>query len=266
MDLLHIILLAAIQGLTEFLPISSSAHLILPSAILGWKDQGLAFDVAIHLGSLAAVVIYFYDDIKQLTICWSRSLFNGQSSPESRLGWHIILSTMPAALAGLIFSDFIELHLRTILVVAVTTIIFGLALGLADYRSSKSKGIYAFTWKSALFVGCAQALAFIPGTSRSGITITAALFLGFKRTAAVKFSFFLAIPIILLSGLYKASQLAEQSEILWRELAIGSLLSFVAAYVCIHFFIGLIDRIGMMPFVIYRLILGAFLLIIAINT
>ena len=247
MDLLHIILLAAIQGLTEFLPISSSAHLILPSAILGWQDQGLAFDVAIHLGSLAAVVIYFYDDIKQLTICWSRSLFNDQSSPESRLGWHIILSTIPAALAGLIFSDFIELHLRTILVVAVTTIIFGLALGLADYRSSKSKGIYAFTWKSALFVGCAQALALIPGTSRSGITL------------------FLAIPIILLSGLYKASQLAEQSEILWRDLAIASLLSFVAAYVCIHFFIGLIDRIGMMPFVIYRLILGIFLLIIVIN-
>ena len=265
-DLLHVILLAAIQGLTEFLPISSSAHLILPSVILGWQDQGLAFDVAVHLGSLVAVIIYFYNDIKQLTICWSRSLFSGQSSPESRLGWHVILSTIPTALAGLIFNDFIELHLRTISVIAVTTIIFGLALGLADYRSSKSKGIYAFTWKSALFVGCAQALALIPGTSRSGITITAALFLGFERTAAAKFSFFLAIPIILLSGLYKAAQLVDQPKILWSDLAIGSMLSFITAYVCIHFFIGLISRIGMMPFVVYRLILGIFLLIITINT
>lgn len=262
MDSIQMILLAAIQGFTEFLPVSSSAHLILPSALLGWDDQGLAFDVAVHLGSLMAAIIYFHNEIKKLLLSWIYSLSGGESSPESRLAWCIILSTIPAALAGLVFGDFIETHMRSIGVIAAATIIFGLTLGLSDYLGSKSQEMHKFTWKSAFFVGCAQAMALIPGASRSGVTITAALFLGFKRTVAVKFSFFMAIPIILLSGLYKAQQLGHQSDISWGDLTTGFLLSFIAAYICIHFFINLVNRIGMIPFVIYRLILGTFLLTI----
>jgi len=265
-ELLNLILLAAIQGLTEFLPVSSSAHLILPSILLGWKDQGLAFDVSVHLGSLAAVIIYFYSDLKHLTINWLHSLKDGESSPESRLAWCIILSTIPASLVGLALGSLIELHLRTILVIAITTIIFGLALGYADYKNVGSKDIYKFTWKSALFVGFAQVLALIPGTSRSGITITAALLLGFERTAAAKFSFFIAIPIIFLSGAYKGVQLSMELAVNWLELSLGALFSFAIAYVCIHLFINLVSKIGMMPFVIYRVILGIILLIIVANT
>lgn len=266
MELLHIILLAAIQGLTEFLPVSSSAHLILPSVLLGWKDQGLAFDVSVHLGSLAAVIVYFYSELKHLTINWIQSLKNGKSSPESRLAWCIILSTIPASLVGLALGNLIELHLRTILVIAITTIIFGLALGYADYRNIGTKNIHKFTWKSALFVGFAQILALIPGTSRSGITITAALLLGFERTAAAKFSFFIAIPIIFLSGVYKGFQLSTELAVNWLELTLGALFSFAVAYMCIHLFISLVSKIGMMPFVIYRIILGITLLIIVVNT
>lgn len=203
MDTVQVVFLAIIQGLTEFLPISSSAHLILPSALLGWEDQGLAFDVAVHVGSLLAVLTYFRKDIRLLIVCWCRSLTGGQQTPESRLGWQIILATIPAGLAGLFLGDLIELHLRSIAVIAFTTIVFGILLGLSDKFSLRAKNLHQFTWRSALIVGCAQALALIPGTSRSGITITAALALGFDRIAAARFSFLLAIPVIVLSGGYK---------------------------------------------------------------
>ena len=145
MDLLHLIVLSLIQGLTEFLPISSSAHLILPSVLLDWRDQGLAFDIATHIGSLIAIIIYLYDDIKKLLFAWLSSFINGASTAESRLCWCIILSTIPAGLIGLIFGNLIELHLRTLSVIAVATIIFGLALGFADYTSVKTKKINEFT-------------------------------------------------------------------------------------------------------------------------
>jgi undecaprenyl-diphosphatase len=264
-DLIQIVFLAIIQGLTEFLPISSSAHLILPSAIMGWEDQGLAFDVTVHVGSLLAVIGYFRYDIRQLIVCWCQSVSGGEKTPESRLGWHIILATIPAGLAGLLFNNFIELHLRSIAVIAATTIVFGIALGLSDQFSSRSKNLHEFTWKTALFVGCAQALALIPGTSRSGITITAALALGFNRTDAARFSFLLAIPVIILSGGYKAVQLSQLAAVPWVDIALGTLLSAITAYFCIYVFLTVINRIGMLPFVIYRLILGGVLVAILVG-
>ncbi len=176
--------LALIQGLTEFLPISSSAHLILPSAILGWEDQGLAFDVAVHVGTLAAVVIYFRKEVITLFAALFASIFKGERSKEAKLAWMIVIATIPACIFGLVMKDVIEVYLRSAYVIATTTIIFGLLLWWVDKNASLLDDEYQAGWKKALFIGIAQALAMIPGTSRSGATITAALYLGFTREAA----------------------------------------------------------------------------------
>ena len=263
MDFIQAFWLAVVQGLTEFLPISSSAHLILPSAILGWQDQGLAFDVAVHLGSLIAVLAYFKNDVAQLIQSWVGSTFLGRASnAESQMAWFIIMATIPAALVGLLAAGFIELHLRSIAVIATTTIVFGLLLGWVDWRVHGAKTLQTMSWKSALIIGLAQALALIPGTSRSGITITAALALGFDRNSAARFSFLLAIPIIVLSGGYQGLQLMAESSVPWLEIAFGTVISGVTAYLCIHYFLRLVSKIGMLPFVIYRLILGVILILI----
>ncbi|GAB3101258.1 undecaprenyl-diphosphate phosphatase [Aestuariicella hydrocarbonica] len=264
MDAIQSVLLALIQGITEFLPISSSGHLILPSAVLGWPDQGLAFDVAVHVGSLLAVVGYFRHDIIQLITAWFSSFKTGQTE-NSRLAWYVIWATVPAGLCGLIFNDFIEENLRSVLVIAGTTIIFGAALGWADWSGKRSIELSKMSLKQALLVGCAQALALIPGTSRSGITITAALALGLTRQAAARFSFLLSIPIISLSGGFKTLELLEHETIPWANLLIGVVVAATSAALCIHLFLKWIDRIGMWPFVAYRFLLGFVLLFIALG-
>jgi undecaprenyl-diphosphatase len=260
MDYFQAVWLAVIQGISEFLPISSSAHLILPSEILGWPDQGLAFDVAVHVGSLIAVIIYFRNDIVSLTLAWLDSIFVRRHSPESKLAWCIVLGTVPAGLAGLLLGGLIEMHLRSMSVIAFTMIFFGLLLAWADMRGRGERNIYQFTWKSALVVGGAQVLALIPGTSRSGITITAALALGFDRETAARFSFLLAIPIIMLSGSLKGLELIGAESVDWAMIATGTALSGITAYICIKLFLNIIQRIGMLPFVIYRMLLGALLI------
>jgi undecaprenyl-diphosphatase len=259
MDFMQTVWLAIIQGLSEFLPISSSAHLILPSEILGWPDQGLAFDIAVHIGSLFAVMLYFRHDVAILSRAWADNVFERRHSPESHLAWYILLATLPAALAGLLFSQFVEANLRSLAVIAFTTIFFALLLGWADRRGGGNRSIDQFSWRTALVVGVAQALALIPGTSRSGITITAALALGFDRETAARFSFLMAIPIILLSGGYKGVQLLDTPSVDWNVILLGTLVSGITAYLCIALFLKLIQRVGMMPFVIYRLLLGAVL-------
>lgn len=261
MELTHIIWLALVQGLTEFLPVSSSAHLILVPNLLGWEDQGLAFDVAVHLGTLLAVVAYFRRDIITLFLAWVTSMTQRVMTPEAKLAWGVILGTIPAGLVGLAFKDVIEVHLRSPLVIAVTTILFGLLLWLADYRSKLNRDEYSLGWQDYLVIGGAQAIALIPGTSRSGITITAALLLGLTREAAARFSFLLSIPIIVVSGLGVTKDLAESSApVEWTTLVIGSGIAAASAFFCIHFFLAFINRMGMTPFVIYRLLLGALLL------
>ncbi len=266
MSTVEVIILAIIQGLTEFLPISSSAHLILPSAILGWQDQGLVFDVAVHVGTLLAVMLYFRRDIGQLTIGWFQSL-GGKHSTESKLAWWVILATIPAGLAGLLAADLIETFLRSPYVIAVTTIVFGLALWLADVTAKQQQTMEQLSWKQALLIGIAQAIALIPGTSRSGITMTAALMLGLDRVSAARFSFLLSIPIIVLSGGYQASKLlSEPTHYDINAIALGTGLSFISAFICIHLFLKVIERMGMLPFVIYRLILGINLLVVLSST
>lgn len=265
MSWLQVVFLALIQGLTEFLPISSSAHLILPSALLDWPDQGLAFDVAVHVGTLLAVVIYFRRDLVVLTASWLRHCFRRQPSPESALAWNLIVATVPVCVAGLLLDDLIEQHLRSVLVIAVTTIAFGLLLGLADRGGSRKKSMPALGVGSALWIGCAQVLALIPGTSRSGITMTAALALGFDRVTAARFSFLLAVPVILLSGGYKSIELLGMADVPWIAIGLATLVAAVTAYLCIGLFLRFVNRIGMMPFVWYRLALGLLLIALMVS-
>lgn len=260
MDILQIIVLALVQGLTEFLPISSSAHLILVPYLTNWSDQGLAFDVAVHVGTLSAVVIYFRKEIKQMFFAWFASL-NGNHTEDSKLAWGVLIGTIPVGLAGLLFADFISTSLRTPLVIAETTIIFGFLLWYADWSGKRERDEHSMTWRCVVIVGCAQAIALIPGVSRSGITITAGLMLGLTASAAARFSFLLSIPVILLAGGMETLGYLEVASIDdVNDLLIGAAISAVSAYLCIHVFLKLLDRIGMTPFVMYRMLLGIILL------
>lgn len=259
MDLLEIIVLALLQGLTEFLPISSSAHLILPSKLLGWSDQGLAFDVAVHVGTLAAVMLYFRRDIVRLTQGWLTTGFTRNPSADGRLAWYVVIASVPACQAGWLLNHWIEDNLRSVEVIAWTTIGFGILLGFADRRHG-TIGITQITLLMVLVIGVAQALALVPGTSRSGITITAALLLGMQRSDAAHFSFLLSIPLILAAGGLKTLELSDSLlPVDWQALLIGAALSAVSAWLCIYYFLAFINRIGMLPFVLYRLILGSVL-------
>ncbi len=262
MDIFQIIFLALIQGLTEFLPISSSAHLILPSQVLGWQDQGLAFDVAVHIGTLMAVMVYFRKDIISILQGWFTTGFSRQPDQEAKLGWYVILATIPAGLAGVLAGDFIEENLRSSFVIACTTIGFGILLGIADRFRGEGKGLAQMTLMAALVIGVAQMIALIPGTSRSGITMTAALLLAFDRNSAARFSFLLSIPLILAAGGLKMLELMESSlPVDWQAILLGVAVSAISAWICIYYFLAFINRIGMLPFVVYRLILGAILLL-----
>ena len=259
----QIVVLALVQGLTEFLPISSSAHLILVPVLSDWPDQGLAFDVVMHLGTLTAVIWYFRKDVTRLTIDWTQSCVKKQTVGESRLAWIVILATIPVGAAGLLLNDFVDDVLRSPIVIAWATIGFGLLLGLSDYVG-KNKIRYAenkLSLKNGIMIGFAQALALIPGTSRSGITMTAGLFAGLTRQGAARFSFLLSIPTILMAGGYKTLKLIQDGNgVDWLSLGIGYFLSAVSAYVCIHYFLKMLERIGMTPFVIYRVAQGTILL------
>jgi undecaprenyl-diphosphatase len=258
-NLWQAVLLAIVQGLTEFLPISSSAHLVLPSEILGWPDQGLAFDVAVHIGSLLAVVVYFRQDIHQLVTAWFGSFVGQGVTAESKMAWAVIVATIPAGFVGLLFDSYIEMNLRSVAVIATTTIGFGLLLGLADKKSFAE--YEKVTIGVAVIIGFAQVLALVPGTSRSGITMTAGLLLGLSRQLAARFSFLLSIPLIAVAGGLKAWQLIEmETTAPWGMIALATAVSGITAYLCIHWFLRLLDKIGFMPFVIYRLVLGAVLI------
>lgn len=263
MDWLQAILLAILQGLTEFLPISSSAHLILPSQLFGWAEQGLAFDVAVHVGSLLAVVTYFRKEIKSMIGAWFAWVFAGNKTNDGRLAWAVLWGTIPVGLVGLAFNHFkiVDDYLRTIEVIAATTIIFALVLWWADNQAKQVRDEHNLKIKDIIFIGCAQALALVPGTSRSGITMTAALMLGLNRVAAARFSFLLSIPAIVLPGGLKSYELATSGDpVNWSFMLVGTLVSAMAALTCIHYFLILLDKVGFKPFIYYRLLLGVVLI------
>lgn len=263
MPLIQTIILAVVQGLTEFLPISSSAHLLLVPVFTGWADQGLAFDVALHAGSLIAVILYFQQEIKDMVSGWWRSIIKREITDNARLAWAVIFGTIPVGIAGLLLRDTIAEGFRSPVVTAGGLIGFGLLLGWSDWRKKGAKSIHALRWHDVLFIGCAQALALIPGTSRSGITMTAGLLAGFSRKEAARFSFLLSIPVIALAGLMETRTLVQTGPAVdWSAVFIGTVLSGITAYACIHYFLAFIRRIGMQPFVFYRLILGGLLLLL----
>ncbi len=257
-------MLAIVQALTEFLPISSSGHLILVPILFGWSDQGLLFDVALHVGSLIAVLTYFRKEILAICRAWLKSvLHRSPPEPEAIFGWYILIATIPVGLAGLLLHEFITTYLRSPLVIAATAIIFGTLLWLVDRRGGGGRSEYTINLTTALLIGCAQALALIPGTSRSGVTMTAGMALGLSRLAAARFSFLLSIPGIGLAGFYEATKLAGTTEpVQWYMLAVGVVVSGLAAYLCIRVFLKLISYISLLPFAIYRVLLGIVLLIV----
>ncbi len=264
MDALQVVLLAVIQGLTEFLPVSSSAHLILLSIITHHEDQGLAFDIALHVGTLLAVIFYFRHELRIMIRDWCLSCMGRGQTPESRLMWALGFTTIPVGLAGLCFGQYISAYLRDPIVIAVGMIVFAVFLAYADKYARETRTEYNITWKDVLVIGVAQAFALIPGASRSGTTMTAGLLMGLSREASSRFSFLLSIPVILLAGGYEASKMttSDWTSIEISFLLLGVVLSAITAFACIHIFLKLIERIGMMPFVIYRLFLGVLLLVL----
>ena len=256
MDAFQVFVLGIIQGITEFLPISSSAHLILVPAFTGWADQGVAFDLAVHVGTLLAVGVYFRRDVTRLVLDGGRSVALRRHVGDSRLAWAVVLGTVTAGLAGLALLDLIDSTLRSVTVIFATTLVFGLLLGIADRRAG-TRRLDSLTWKDVLLVGLAQAVSLVPGTSRSGATITAGLLLGLSRQAAARFSFLLVIPITALAASAKLLEVAVSGiAVDWGGFFIGGLISFATALTAIHFFLKWLDRFGMWPYVIYRLALA----------
>ena len=277
---IQVTVLALIQGLTEFLPVSSSGHLLLPSMLLGWPDQGLAFDVAFHGGTLIAVIGYFRRDLRQIVgdglrpiIGDAARLIAGNGTPpgpqdsaaqgNGRMLWLLLVATVPVGLAGLLLRDFVEIHARSVTVVAAASIAFGVLLGGADIAGRRSRGFDAIGWRAALLIGMAQMLALIPGASRSGVTMTTALLLGFDRESAARFSFLLAIPVMLASGALEAIGLIAEPppprQLLL--LAFGTALSALVAWLSIDWFLRWISRLSFQPFVAYRIALGLAMLL-----
>jgi undecaprenyl-diphosphatase len=261
MEWYQLVLLALIQGVTEFLPISSSAHLILLPHVFGWPDQGLAFDLAVHLGTLAAVLGYFRRELTGMAGAWVRSVSGRGGGAEARLAWGLLLATLPAVALGLLLGAMDEAVLRLPWVIATASIGFGLLLGWVDVRAPQREQPEALRAPGFLAIGLAQALALIPGASRSGMTIMAGRWLGLKRPAAARVAFYLAIPITLAAVAYQAGRLVLQPEATpWGTLAAAALLAAASAALTIHFFLRLLQRMGLMPFVIYRVLLGVVLL------
>jgi undecaprenyl-diphosphatase len=258
---LQIVVLAIVQGLTEFLPISSSGHLVLVPYLVEWTDQGLAFDVAVHFGSLLAVCAFFREDISGLLRGGVRILGGDVSSAQSYMAIAIALGTIPAAVAGLLFASWIEVNLRDPAIIVYTLAGYGILMALADRYAKRDKGIAEVRIRDALVIGLAQALSLVPGTSRSGITITAGRLLGFERQDAARFSFLLSAPVILLATIYKGGELIlGAAPVPWGELALGVAVSAIVAYASIEFFMRFVTRIGLAPFALYRLALAALIL------
>ncbi len=270
-DWLQIVILSFLQGLTEFLPISSSAHLIIPSQIGVWSDQGLTFDVAVHFGSLFAVIIYFRREVRDLIhqlvallgkILVFKSDFRNELDPtEGSIDLvHLVVATIPILLAGFMLKDIAENQLRSLPIIATATILFGLILWLADKKNTTRKIKKRLNISRAFLIGIAQIAAIIPGASRSGVTISAALLLGLDRERASRFSFMLGIPTICGAMALLTSQIpvADLSSISISFIG-ATLIAFSVAYASIHYFLKNISKWGFFPFVIYRLCLGTFL-------
>lgn len=260
MALYHILILAIVQGITEFLPISSSGHLVLTSKVLGWPDQGLTLDIAVHVGTLFAVMLYFWRDIWMMLVGVVR-LAMGRGGPGARLAGFVVIGTIPVVLAGYFGKDFIATSLRSAEIIAWTTLGFGILLWISDKVGMTLRTVEHLNWGGVLFIGLMQVLALIPGTSRSGITITAARFLGMERPEAARFSMLLSIPTILGAGLLSGYDVYQSGDFaLGRDVAVAAVLAFITAIIAIWAMMRWLRRASFTPFVVYRTLLAAGLL------
>ncbi|MGK0716445.1 undecaprenyl-diphosphate phosphatase [Leucobacter sp. W1153] len=265
MGIFEAILLGIIQGLTEFLPISSSAHLRIASELMGIGDAGAAFTAITQLGTEAAVVVFFWRDIVRMIGRWFRSLTGAvpRRDPDALMGWWIILGTIPIVVLGLLFEDLIDTTLRSLWFVAIALIVFGLLLGFADRYAKQERDLTQLGWKHGLIFGFAQALALIPGVSRSGGTITAGLLMGYTRESAARYSFLLAIPAVFGSGGYKlVKSIGDPGSTAAGPTLVATVIAFLVALVVIGVFMRYISHGSFMPFVVYRVLLGVAIIVL----
>jgi undecaprenyl-diphosphatase len=260
------IVLGIVQGLTEFLPISSTGHLRIVPAFAGWEDPGALFTAVIQLGTMAAVVLFFWRDILRILSTWFASLRRPELRGEldARMGWYVIIATIPIGVAGLAFQHQIENGARNLYLIGTMLIVAGLVMMASEIVGRKVRAIEQVGRADAIWIGLAQALALVPGTSRSGATITAGLFLGMKREAAARFSFLLSIPAIVLSGIFGLTELVSGSDdVSFAALAISTLAAFVVGYASIAWLLRYLTTHSMLVFVIYRFVLGAIVIALA---
>ncbi|WEO79197.1 undecaprenyl-diphosphate phosphatase [Cryobacterium sp. SO2] len=276
MDFINAVILGLVQGLTEFLPVSSSAHISIVGQFLGTgEDPGARFTAITQIGTEAAVVIFFWRDIVRIIGQWAKSLVGKvpRSDPDARMGWLIILGTLPIVVLGLLFQDQIETSLRNLWVTAIMLIAFGILLGIADYVGAKRRRLGDLTVGHGVIFGFAQALALIPGVSRSGGTITAGLFLGYERAAAARYAFLLAIPAVLGSGFYQVYKSIKEPCVAAAatctpelfgplETLVATVVAFIVALFVIGFFMNYISKRSFLPFVVYRIALGIVVMIL----
>ena len=262
MSVFEAIVLGLTQGLTEFLPISSTAHLRIVPAFVGWEDPGAAFTAVIQLGTMLAVLLYFRDDLWRIGRTWLTSLRRTElrSDRDARLGWYIVIGTIPISVFGVAFKDQIESGARDLYLIGSALIVFGLVLLAADRIGTHRRQIEEVERRDGLLVGLAQALALVPGVSRSGATISAGLFLGFDRAAAARFSFLLSVPAVVLSGLFELRDLGDGDTGGAIALVLATLIAFVTGYASIAFLLRFLVRHTTAVFVAYRVALGALVL------
>jgi undecaprenyl-diphosphatase len=260
MLLLQLAVLAVVQGITEFLPISSSGHLIIIPALTGWPDQGLALDIAVHLGSIAAVMLYFRRELWLYARALLRLPYDGVTFEVKMVGY-LAVATLPVVIVGFTLKGIIEQHLRLVEIIGITSILFGIVLYIVDQKCPRLKDFKAMTWSPALIIGLSQCLALIPGTSRSGITMTAARLLGYTRPDAARFSLLLSIPVTLGAGALLTRDVMKGEDVgSIADMLIGASLAFIASYLAIHYMIKWLQKYSFTPFVVYRIVLGVILL------
>ena len=250
--------LGVVQGLTEFLPISSSAHIRVVSELAGWEDPGAAFTAVTQLGTEAAVLIYFRRDILNILTMWTRSLWRPElrGEPDARMGWYVIVGTLPIGILGFLLRDVIEGPARNLWLIASMLVVFGVALGIADAVARNEKPLEKLTMGNALVYGLAQALALVPGVSRSGGTTGAGLLMGYRREAAARYSFLLAIPAVLVSGIFELRKIGEGEPVDWGPTILATGIAFVVGLTVIVYFLRYISTHSFRPFVVYRIALG----------
>ncbi|CAB4956891.1 unannotated protein [freshwater metagenome] len=264
---LEAVVLGLVQGITEFLPISSSAHIFVVSQLLGWQDPGAAFTAVSQIGTELAVIVYFRRDIARIISAWARSLVKPalRSSIDARMGWYIIVGTIPIAVLGLTFSHQIETAARNLWLVSGTLIVFGIILGVADALGRHRLALANLNAKDGILFGLGQALALIPGVSRSGATISTGLALGYTREASARYAFLLAIPAVVASGLYEATKISSDPAVAWGPTILATVIAFFTGFAVIAWLLRWVTTRSYLPFVIYRIALGLLLIVLLLT-